>query len=155
MVECNLYGRNERKVKNEKRKWKLRDVRWEDFQVDLSEMDWMYEHVCMYVFCMYVFCLAVYMHVFCMYFSSLIFSLPFCMFPVFSPVSISSLYLVCYFYALSSYLSLPTNYFNLIIYILVGLCISGIVNVFGVIPKLFLTAIPFIHYSFTIYYFGG
>ncbi len=41
VVECNLYGRNERKVKQERKKWRLRDVRWEDFQIDLRELDWM------------------------------------------------------------------------------------------------------------------
>ena len=30
----------ETKEKNRKRKWRLRDAKWENFQVDLSERDW-------------------------------------------------------------------------------------------------------------------
>lgn len=39
-VECGLKGRNEMKEKDRKKKWRLRDVGWENFQVDLSERNW-------------------------------------------------------------------------------------------------------------------
>ena len=39
VMECMLYG-NTGKKSGCKRKWRLRDVKWEDFQVDLSERSW-------------------------------------------------------------------------------------------------------------------
>ncbi|XP_050718462.1 uncharacterized protein LOC126999703 [Eriocheir sinensis] len=40
-VECGLNDRNEMKEKDrKKKKWRLRDVGWENFQVDLSERNW-------------------------------------------------------------------------------------------------------------------
>ena len=46
VVECKPQYK---KVKNERpslKKWRLREVKWEDFQVELSEMDWLYENAC-------------------------------------------------------------------------------------------------------------
>ena len=40
VVECLVHGRNEVKVASKKRKWRLRDVGWENFQVDLSARSW-------------------------------------------------------------------------------------------------------------------
>ena len=37
MVECMVVGKNEEKKKVQKKKWRLRDVNWENFQVCLSE----------------------------------------------------------------------------------------------------------------------
>lgn len=39
VADCDLCGNNKTKLKREKKKWKLRDVTWEDFQVDLREID--------------------------------------------------------------------------------------------------------------------
>ena len=43
VVECMLNGREERKVKMKKKKWRLRDADWESFQVELSENRWEHE----------------------------------------------------------------------------------------------------------------
>ena len=40
VVECLLQGRKEVKVASKSKKWRLRDVGWENFQVDLSERSW-------------------------------------------------------------------------------------------------------------------
>ena len=40
VMECEVYGRKEIKEKTRKRRWRLRDAKWENFQVDLSERDW-------------------------------------------------------------------------------------------------------------------
>ncbi|KAK8402452.1 hypothetical protein O3P69_000692 [Scylla paramamosain] len=40
VVECLMQGENEVKVASKKKKWRLRDVGWENFQVDLSERSW-------------------------------------------------------------------------------------------------------------------
>ena len=40
VVECLLQGRKEVKVASKSRKWRQRDVGWENFQIDLSERSW-------------------------------------------------------------------------------------------------------------------
>ena len=40
VLECNLYGREEKTANTKRRKWRLRDVVWENFQIDLSERNW-------------------------------------------------------------------------------------------------------------------
>ena len=45
VVECNFSSRPESGVKRERKKWRLRDARWEDFQVDVAELDWLLESV--------------------------------------------------------------------------------------------------------------
>ena len=45
IVECKLNGKKVRNEKRSKKKWRMRDANWEEFQVDLREMDWMYENV--------------------------------------------------------------------------------------------------------------
>ena len=43
VVDCMISGKNEVKVKEKKRKWRLRDANWENFQVCLSETMWIPE----------------------------------------------------------------------------------------------------------------
>ena len=45
VVECIIGGKTEVKVKKKKRKWRLRDANWENFQVCLSEKMWNAESV--------------------------------------------------------------------------------------------------------------
>ena len=45
VVDCMIGGKNEVKVKEKKRKWRLRDANWENFQVCLSEKRWNAESV--------------------------------------------------------------------------------------------------------------
>ena len=40
VVECRLYSKRETRAKSKKEKWRLKDVGWENFQVDLSERNW-------------------------------------------------------------------------------------------------------------------
>ena len=40
MEECMVVGKNEKKSKVQKKKWRLRDANWENFQVCLSEKIW-------------------------------------------------------------------------------------------------------------------
>ncbi|MPC24153.1 hypothetical protein E2C01_017229 [Portunus trituberculatus] len=40
VLECKLYGREGKNANTKGRKWRLRDVGWEHFHVDLSERSW-------------------------------------------------------------------------------------------------------------------
>ena len=40
VLECKLYGREGKTANTKRRKWSLRDVVWENFQIDLSERSW-------------------------------------------------------------------------------------------------------------------
>ena len=40
VLECKLYGREEKTANTKRRNWSLRDVVWENFQIDLSEKSW-------------------------------------------------------------------------------------------------------------------
>ena len=39
-VECLMQGGSEGRVAGKEREWKLRDIGWENFQVDVSERRW-------------------------------------------------------------------------------------------------------------------